>query len=268
MIAGHAARQRAFFVLLILGVFGIDGCAHERKELPRVVAVAAAADLRFAFEEIREAFRKAHPAIEVRVTYGASGNFYAQLTNRAPFDVFLSADVEFPRRLVESGLAIRDSEFSYAIGHLVLWAPVGSPIDLEKQGIRSLLDPSVTKIAIANPDHAPYGRAAVAALRKLDMYDRIKDRLVRGENVAQAGQYAQSGNAQLGIIPLSLALAPGYRDGRRWAIPGDAYPPLEQGAAILSWARDREAARLLCAFIRGREGKAILQRFGFTLPKE
>jgi molybdate transport system substrate-binding protein len=224
--------------------------------------------LRFAFEDMAAAFRKAHPDIEVKVTYGASGNFFAQLNNRAPYDVFLSADVQFPRRLVESGLATKDGAFTYAIGHLVVWAPGDSPIAVAKEGIRSLLDPSVTKIAIANPDHAPYGRAAVAALRKLGIYDQVKDRLVRGENVAQAGQYVQSGNAQVGIIPLSLALAPGYRDGKRWPIPEDAYPPIEQGAAILSWAQDRPAAEALCNFIRGPEGKAILRRFGFTLPEE
>ncbi|HEX5269878.1 MAG TPA: molybdate ABC transporter substrate-binding protein [Gemmataceae bacterium] len=231
------------------------------------VRVAAAADLKFALDDAVTAFRARHPDIEVQVTYGASGNFYAQLSNRAPFDLFLSADIDYPRKLVEQGLADRDSEFLYAVGHLVLWVPNSSPLDVQGRGIDALLDPSIKKIAIANPKHAPYGRAAEAALKSLGVYDRVKEQLVLGENVAQAAQFAQTGAADAGVFALSLALAPPLRnDGRYWEVPPDAYPRLEQGGVILTWAQDRPAAEALRSFLTGDEGRAILKRYGFVLP--
>jgi molybdate transport system substrate-binding protein len=233
------------------------------------VAVAAAADLKFALPEVIAGFERAHPDIKVEVSYGASGNFFAQLSNRAPFDIFFSADVDYPRRLVAAGLADKDSEFVYAVGHLVVWVPKESALDLEKLGARALLDPSVRKVAIANPRTAPYGRAAEAALKSLGVYDGVKDRLVLADNVAQAAQWAETGAADAGVFALSLALAPTFRDkGRSWQVPLDAYPRLEQGGVILSWARDREAAEALRAYVNGAEGRAVLRRFGFLLPGE
>jgi molybdate transport system substrate-binding protein len=264
-----ASWGNALLVLVIFALFSAaEGCAPTKDPGVREVSVAAAADLRFALPDIIAEFRNAHPDIEVRASYGSSGSFYAQLSNRAPFDVFLSADTGFPRRLVEDGFAPKDSTFSYAIGHLVLWVPPDSSIDVTRLGTDALLHSSVKKIAIANPAHAPYGRAAVAALRKLKLFERLKDKLVRGENVAQAAQYIESGNAQIGIISLSLARAPGYRDGKHWAIPADAYPPLEQGGVMLSWAKDKKAAQAFCEFIRAPEARAILRQHGFGLPKE
>jgi molybdate transport system substrate-binding protein len=150
------------------------------RDADRVVTVAAAADLKYALDEIVAAFQKSHPAIKVNVTYGSSGDFYSQLSNRAPFDIFFSADSEYPKKLIAAGLAKQESQFKYAVGRIVVWAPKDSPIDVEKVGIDSLTQPSVKKIAIANPEHAPYGRAAVAAMKKLRVYDRVKDRLVLG----------------------------------------------------------------------------------------
>jgi molybdate transport system substrate-binding protein len=233
------------------------------------VSVAAAADLKFARDEVVSAFGREHPDVHVTVSYGASGNFFAQLSNRAPFDVFFSADIDYPRKLVEQGLADRDSEFTYAVGHLVVWVRKDSPLDVEKLGAKVLLDPSVRKVAIANPRHAPYGRAAEAALQSLGVYDQVKDRLVLGENVAQAAQFAETGSADAGVFALSLALAPAMRDkGRFWEVPLDAYPRLEQGGVILSRAQDREAAAALCAYVKGADGRAILRRYGFVLPEE
>jgi molybdate transport system substrate-binding protein len=235
----------------------------------RVVTVAAAADLKFALDDLLAEFHRAHPDIRAEVSYGSSGNFFAQLSNHAPFDVFFSADIDYPRRLIEQGLADKDSEFVYAVGHLVVWTRRDSPLDVEKLGVRALLDPAVRKIAIANPKHAPYGRAAEAALKKLEVYDRVKDRLVLGENVAQAAQFVETGAADAGVIALSLALAPTLREkGRYWEVPLDAYPRLEQGGVILSWARDRAAADTLRGFVLGTEGKAVLRRYGFFLPGE
>jgi len=233
------------------------------------VRVAAAADLKFTMGEIVEAFRRERPAVNVLVTYGSSGNFYAQLSNHAPFDIFFSADVDYPRRLIREGLAFADSEFLYGIGRLVVWVPRTSPIEVEKIGMQVLLSPSVRRIAIANPRHAPYGRAAEAAMKSLGVYDQVKDRLVFGDSVMQAAQFVDSGGAEVGIISGSLALAPPLRDkGRFWEVPINAYPRREQGGVILSWAQDRAAAEALRDFVLREGGRAILRRHGFRLQGE
>jgi molybdate transport system substrate-binding protein len=250
------------------GVAGCSGGPGPQKP-QREVRVAAAADLKFALDEVAGAFERQSPGIKVTPTYGSSGNFFAQLSNEAPFDLFLSADIDYPRKLVEQGKAARGSEFVYAVGHLVVWVPTGSKADVAKLGLRALLDPSVKKVAIANPQHAPYGRAAEAALKKLGVYDHVKDRLVLGDNVAQAAQFVESGAADAGVIALSLARAPTMRDRGRYAeVPLDAYPRLEQGGIILRWAKDREAAQALRDFLTGPEGRAVLDRYGFLLPGE
>jgi len=246
---------------------GCEGTRGPSGEDRRTVSVAAAADLKFALDEIVEAFESAHPGIDVEVVYGSSGNFFAQLSSRAPFDVFFSADVEYPRKLVESGLADGRSEFLYAVGQIVLWVPRSSPIDVEELRERAVLDPSVRKVAIANPRHAPYGRAAEAALESLGVLAAVRDRMVFGENVAQTAQFVESGAADIGVIALSLAMAPSLREkGRYWLIPLDAYPRMEQGGIILNWAKDREAASLLRGFVVSAEGRKTLRRYGFILP--
>jgi molybdate transport system substrate-binding protein len=245
------------------------GCSARPEHTDREVRVAAAADLKFALDEAVSEFHRGHPDLRVKVTYGASGNFFAQLSNRAPFDLFLSADMDYPRRLIDEGLADKQSSFVYAIGHLVLWVPKDSPLDLDKLGVRAVLDPSVRKLAIANPRHAPYGRAAEAALKKMGLFDPVKDKLVFGENVAQTAQFVDAGAADAGLIALSLALAPTMRDrGRFCDVPPDAYPRLEQGGVILDWTADRGAALAFRNFLAGAEGKAVLRRYGFSLPGE
>jgi len=230
------------------------------------VRVAAAADLQFAFEELVASFERTRPDIRVEASYGASGNFFAQLVNHAPFDVFLSADMDYPRRLANE-LGSAEAPFAYTVGHLVVWVPRRSTLAVDQLGIKTLLDPSVRKIAIANPRHAPYGRAAEAALKSLKVYDSVKGRLVLGENVAQAAQFVQSGAADAGVFSRSLALAPAIRDaGRFWEIPQDTYPRLEQGGLILPWAEDASAAIAVRDFLLGNEGKAVLRRFGFDAP--
>ncbi len=234
-----------------------------------VARVAAATDLKFALDEMVDLFRVRHPNIKVQVTYGSSGNFYAQLSNRAPFDVFLSADVDYPHRLVREGLASADDEFLYGVGRIVIWVPQSSSIDVEKLGMKSLLSPNARKIAIANPRHAPYGRAAEAAMRSMGVYEQVKDRLVLGDTVLQAGQFVESGSADIGIISRSHALAPSLRGkGRFWEVPLDAYPRRVQGGVILSWAQDRSAAEALRDFVLGEEGRTILRRYGFDIPEE
>jgi molybdate transport system substrate-binding protein len=233
----------------------------------RLVRVAAASDLKLALEDVVAGFRRGHPGIRVEVTPGSSGKLFTQLSNGAPFDLFLSADVEYPRRLIDAGLAVRESEFLYAVGHLVIWVPRTSPLDVQKLGVKALLDPAARKVAIANPRHAPYGRAAEAALKSLGVYEQVRDRLVLGENIQQTAQFVQAGAADAGLLALSLAVAPPLRDEGRYAeVPAEAYPRIEQGGVILARAQDREAAEALRAFLIGPEGKAVLHRYGFFVP--
>ena len=233
----------------------------------RSVSVAAAADLRFAFEEVSAEFRKSHSGIRISVTYGSSGSFFAQLLNHAPFDLFLSADAEYPRKLAEAGLTVAGSEFVYGIGRIAVWVPAGSVIDVERIGMGTLAHLSVTHIAIANPRHAPYGRAAAAAMKSFGIYEAAAPKLVFGENAAQALQFVESGNAQVGIVALALALAPPVRGlGRYWEVPGDRYQRLEQGGVILRWVKDKDAATALRAFLMGPSGRPVLARYGFLPP--
>jgi molybdate transport system substrate-binding protein len=231
--------------------------------------VAAATDLRFAFDEIVEKFHARNPNIKVEVTYGSSGNFYAQLSNRAPFDVFLSADVDYPHRLVREGLASASDEFLYGVGYIVVWVPLSSSLDVEALGMQALLSPDARRIAIANPRHAPYGRAAEAAMKSLGVYEQVKDRLVLGDTVLQAAQFVESGSADIAIISRSHALAPPFRDkGRFWQVPTEAYPRRVQGGVILSWAQDRFAAETLRDYVLSPEGRTILSRYGFDMPEK
>jgi molybdate transport system substrate-binding protein len=266
--------RAAVGILLAAVAAGVFWLFQSRQALPdaapqREVAVAAAADLKFAFGDVVAAFERRHPDITVKVTYGSSGNFFTQLSNEAPFDLYLSADIDYPRKLIAQGRAVNGSEFVYAVGHLVVWVPNGSPLDLEALGIQAVLDPAVRKVAIANPKHAPYGRAAQAALKHFGVYEDVKDRLVLGDNIAQTAQFVESGAADVGLIALSLALAPAMRDkGRYWPVPLDAYPRLEQGGVILTWAGDKEATQALRSFIMSEGGRAILPKYGFRLPGE
>ncbi len=251
------------------------GCGRnvppDRAEDPQTstVSVAAAADLKYALDEVIAEFEQGHPNVDVRPTYGSSGNFYAQLTNKAPFDIYFSADIDFPRKLIEQGHARKETEFRYAVGQIVVWVRNESPLDVGALGVKALVESGVRKVAIANPQHAPYGRAAEAALRHLGVYEQVQDRLVLGENIAQTAQFVESGAADVGIIALSLVMAPALKDKGRYAIiPLDAYPRLEQGGAILNWARDREATDTLRTFVIGDQGRAILRRYGFLLPGE
>ena len=231
----------------------------------REVRIAAASDLKFALDEIAERFRAQHPDVALAITYGSSGNYYAQLSNDAPFDLFLSADVAYPQKLIEQGKADKVTLFRYAVGRIVVWATNESKLDVRSLGIGALADPSVAKIAIANPQHAPYGRAAEAAMRSAGVYEQVKGRLVLGENVAQAAQFVQSGSADVGVIALSLAVAPPMRGKGKYAqVPPEAYPPIEQGGVILSRAKDPAAAADVRQFLLGSEGKAILKAYGFA----
>ncbi len=229
------------------------------------IAVAAASDLNFAIKEVIGAFEQ-QTGHRVKLSLGSSGNFFAQLQEGAPFDLYFSADIGYPKKLEEAGLTVPGSLYRYAVGRVVLWAPKSSPLNVS-QGLTVLKEPRVRKIAIANPKHAPYGRAAVAAMEHAQVYAEVKDRLVLGENISQAAQFIESGACDVGIIALSLALAPAMRSaGSYWEIPAEAHPPLEQGAAILKQSKHQELARNFLGFMQGPQGQEIMTRYGFTLP--
>jgi len=230
---------------------------------PLVLRIAAAADLRFALDELSAAFRQAHPMVIPTVTYGSSGTLYAQIVNGAPFDLFMSADVEYPRQLGLRGLTIPGSEFTYAIGRLVVWVPQASSLEVEKNGLDVVLDPRVRHVSIANPEHAPYGRTAEAAMREANVYERARPKLVLGENVAQALQLVQSGAADVGIVAFSLAVSPTVGgSGRYWVVPERLHPRLEQGGTVLRTGAVEEA-RAFRAYLLGDAARTVFRRYGF-----
>src|SRR5688572_32688072 len=229
------------------------------------VRIAAAADLKFALDDIAARLAKRQPAIRVQPTYGSSGVMHAQLSQRAPHDVFLSADIDYPRDLVSKGIGSDRDLFTYATGRIVVWVPASSALPVERDGLRALA--GARRIAIANPRHAPYGKAAEAALRSAGVWAAVNGRLVLGENVAQAAQFAQSGAADAGIIAKSVAVAPAMREaGRSWDVPQEAYPPLTQGGLILPWAISRQAAVRFRDYLLSDEGRQVLASYGFGAP--
>jgi molybdate transport system substrate-binding protein len=235
-----------------------------QQKTPVELTVAAAADLSSALKEIGNNYEH-RTGIRLKLSFGASGMLTQEIQNGAPFDVFLSADMDYPRQLIAGGAAEAGSLGQYAVGKLVLWVPPDSPLDLQNQGINALLDASVKKIAIANPQHAPYGRAAVAALKHAGLYDRVRDRLVTGENVAQAAQFVESGNAQAGFVALAHAVAPGMQGkGKYWEIPAQDYPPLAQGAVVLIRSPHRKEAAAFLEYLLSKEASGVLQKYGFA----
>ena len=229
------------------------------------IAVAAASDLQFAIKELIVEYEK-QTGHHVKLSLGSSGNFYAQLQQGAPFDLYFSADIGYPKKLEEAGLTVPGSLYRYAVGRVVLWAPKQSPVEVSK-GLTVLRDAAVRKIAIANPKHAPYGRAAVAAMEQSQVYAEVKDRLVLGENISQAAQFIESGACDVGIIALSLAMAPVMKSaGSYWLIPAEAHPPLEQGAVIMKQSKQQDAARHFLQFMQSPQGQEVMTRYGFTLP--
>jgi len=230
--------------------------------------VAAAADLEPVLPPLLEQFRQS-TGIRAEATFQASAVLATQIQNGAPFDLFLSADLSYPKRLIDAGIAdaagTADSTtpIVYARGTLVLWARKDSP--LPPPSLDLLRNPSLKRLAIANPDRAPYGRAAVAALTSLKLYDTLKPRLITAENIAQAAQFVDSGNADAGLISLTSALTPRLSSsGSYFVIPRSLYPPIEQGAVLVSKTTQRAAAHQLLDFLLSASVQAQLAKSGLT----
>lgn len=249
--------QKFLSALVLLFVFGAANAQELR--------VAAAADLNFALPEIAKAF-EAQTGTKVQLSFGSSGNFFAQIQSGAPFDVFCSADMGYPQKLAAAGQALPETLRQYASGHLVLWARNNSNLNFERDGVKTLLDPRVRKIAIANPDHAPYGRAAVAALEKAKLYDQVKDKLVLGENISQTAQFVTSGNADVGLLSLSLAQAADLqKQGHFWRIPSEIADSLPQGAIVLKQSASPQLAEKFLDYLSCPVGTKILAQYGFDV---
>jgi molybdate transport system substrate-binding protein len=245
-------------VLILTLILTVPATAQE-------ITVAAAADLSAALNEITSRFQT-ETSVHVKVVYGSSGNLFLQIQNGAPFDLFFSANSDYPKKLEAAGLTVPGSYYQYARGHIVLLTSSSSALDLQ-QGLKVLLDASVKRIAIADPSHAPYGQAAVAALRSQGLYDQISRKLVMGENVAQAASFVTSGAADIGIVAKSLAVLPSARTKVRFSeIPVDEYPPIEQICILLKSSTKQEAARRFLTYIQGPEASKILQQYGFDVP--
>jgi molybdate transport system substrate-binding protein len=229
------------------------------------ITVAAAADLQFVMQDVGARFQK-ETGKSVKLIYGSSGNFAQQLQNGAPFDMFFSANLDYPKRLEAAELTEPGSFYHYAIGKIVIWVPNDSKLDVGP-GLKALLDPSVKKIAIANPDHAPYGKAAVAAMQKENIYDQVKDKFVLGENISQTASFVASGSADVGIVALSLALSPNMKEkGRYTEVPAADYPAIEQACVIMRSSKNKEIAQQFLKFIQSAPVKELFQKYGFAIP--
>jgi len=232
--------------------------------LAQEITVAAAADLQFAMQDVAARFQK-ETGKTVKLIYGSSGNFFQQIQNGAPFDMFFSANLDFPKKLEAAGLTEPGTYYQYARGRIVIWAPKESKIDLTS-GLKALLDSSVKKIAIANPQHAPYGQAAVAAMQKENVYEHVKEKFVLGENISQTASFVVSGAADVGIVALSLALSPTMKEkGRYLDIPAGEYPPIEQACVILSSSKEKNTARQFLSFMKTPAVAEVLRSYGFDV---
>lgn len=227
------------------------------------VTVAAAADLKFAMDEIVATFKKAYPADEVDVIYGSSGKFHTQILQGAPYDLYFSADIAFPRELAKAGFAASEVK-SYAFGRIVLWS---AAMEASQLTLVSLIDPKITRIAIANPKHAPYGKRAEEALRASGLWEKVEPKLVYGENIAHTAQFVQTGNAQIGIVALALAVSPELASkGGYWLIPDRLHAPLEQGFVITKRAEGSALARRFADYMGSTPARAVMTKYGFVLP--
>ena len=248
----------------LIGFLCLVGAMTSRAE---ELSIAAASDLTYCLQELEVVFQKSHPDAVLKVSNGSSGNFFAQIKNGAPFDVFLSADMSYPQELIKAGVAEESSLMQYAVGRIVLWT-TNEKVDVSR-GLAVLHDPQlVKKLAIANPDHAPYGRAAKAALEQEQLWKEVQGRLVLGENISQTAQFVETGNADAGIVALSIVVSPKLaKAGHYFEIPSADYPPLLQGAVLTKSGAAKPLAKAYLDFLRSPDARKIFDRYGFRLAK-
>ena len=254
------AAMPFFLPLLLAGAMLFAASAHAGK-----ITIAAAADLKFAMDEIVATFQQAHSGDRVDVIYGSSGKFHAQIQQGAPYDLYFSADIAFPRALAKAGFAASEVK-PYAVGRIVLWS---ATLDARQMTLASLTDARIARVAIANPKHAPYGKRAEEALRAAGLWDKVEPKLVYGENIAHTAQFVQTGNAQVGVIALALALNPELASkGGYWLIPDHLHAPLEQGFVITKRAESNALAQQFADYMGSKAARAVMTKYGFALPGE
>ena len=255
----------AFLAALLLTLTGATACKDRPSNTSSTAAsdeitVAAASDLTPAFEELGRAFESAHKTRVVFV-FGSTGMLTRQIENGAPVDLFAAANVSYINQLDQKGLIVPGSKAIYARGRITLWTPNDTNLRLE--GIKDLARPEVTRIAIANPDHAPYGLAARQALESAGIWESVRPKLVFGDNIRQTLQFAETGNVDVSIVALSLSV----QSRGRWSlIPEELHQPIDQGIGIMKSTKKEPAARSFAAFVSSPPGRAILQKYGFTFP--
>jgi molybdate transport system substrate-binding protein len=231
------------------------------------LTIAAASDLQSAMQELTAHFEEETGA-KIKAIYGSSGNFFQQVQNGAPYDMFFSANLDFPKKLEDGGLTEAGSFYQYARGKIVIWVRNDSRINLE-QGLLALLDPGIKKIAVANPLHAPYGQAAVSAMRKAGIYEKVSEKFVLGENISQTASFVTSGAADIGIIALSLALSPNMKGkGRYVEVPPTEYPPLNQACVILNSSKNKALAQKFLAYVKTSAARKELETYGFDVTSQ
>ncbi len=230
------------------------------------ILIAAASNLRFAMHEICRDFQEENSSIQTKVSYGSSGNFFAQISQGAPFDIFFSADATYPELLEKEGLTAKETQKVYAVGKIVLWFPKNSKVDPDKW-VQAVTSTDVKKLAIANPRHAPYGRAAEESLRYYGLWEKVEGKLIYGENISQTAQFVHTGVADAGIVALSLAISSKMlHEGRYWVIPDESHSDIEQIYVVLKKGEGKKSIRKLLDFIHGERGANILSRYGFVIP--
>jgi len=247
-------------VLMLLTTLVFEwGCLRTTNQSPELT-VAAAADLSNAFEEIGRQFEASHK-IKVTFVFGSTGLLTRQIENGAPMDLFAAANVDYINQLEQKGLIVPGTKAVYALGRITLWTTADSPLEIEK--VADLTRPEVKRIAIANPDHAPYGLAAQQALQTAGIWDTVKPKLVFGDNIRQTLQYAETGNVDVSIVALSLSQ---QSKGRWTLIPEEMHQPIDQGLAVMKSTHNETSAREFASFVTGPEGRAILAKYGFAFP--
>ena len=251
-------HMKKIVVLLLASILSVPALAAP-------LLIAAAADLSYCIDDIAAAFRKEVPDAQIKISTGASGNFFAQIRNGAPFDAFLSADVDYPARLAKLGAADGNTLSTYAVGRIALWSP-DPKLDVDK-GLALLRDARITRIAIANPATAPYGRAAKSALERDGLWEAVQAKLVIGENISQTSQFVQTGNAQVGLVSLASLHAPRLAGVGRYAlVPDSGLAPIEQAAIVTKHGAGNPLAARFVRFLGSPAARAILERNGFSIP--
>ena len=228
------------------------------------LTIAAASDLRFALDEIIAEYERAHPDDAVRVSYGSSGRMTTQIINGAPFDLFFSADIAYPQKLHAKGHAVTEPAV-YALGRIVLWSP---RMDAARMTLKDLLDDKIRRVAIASPDHAPYGVRAMEALQSVGIWDKLQPKSVKGANIAQTARMIQAGGAEIGIIALSLAEFPELAEHPHHLIDDMLHKPLTQGFVVTRRGEHNDTAHRFADYMNGATARDIMRRYGFVMPGE